>query len=172
LFYEHIYNAVIDKGNWKQLIAKNMRLDTAVSQAFGQTTLAKNYMAWLLDYLQLHPTTTLLTEYDLIKREDSTNNDNKDDDSNKTEDTPDLFCGDLMEVEVSVPTSNGGDWSNTQFKLLVEEGDTKEEYEAMINDCVTASKALRTYIGNQSKMIGSSMKDFDNMHEVIVERRS
>ncbi len=167
LFYEHIYNAVIDKGNWKQLIAKNMRLDTAVSQAFGQTTLAKNYMAWLLDYLQLHPTITLLTEYDLIKREDSTNSDNKDDDSNKTEDTPDL-----IEVEVSLPTSNGGDWSNTQFKLLVEEGDTKEEYEAMINDCVTASKALRTYIGNHHEMDGSSMKDFDNMHEVIVERRS
>jgi hypothetical protein len=54
-------------------------------------------MVWLLDYLQLHPNTTLLTEYDLIKsEEDSTDNDNDDDDSNKTEDTPDLFCGDLM----------------------------------------------------------------------------
>jgi hypothetical protein len=78
-------------------MAKNKRLGTAVSQAFGQTTLANNYMVWLLDYLQLHPNTTLLTEYDLIKsEEDSTDNDNDDDDSNKTEDTPDLFCGDLM----------------------------------------------------------------------------
>jgi hypothetical protein len=78
-------------------MAENKRLGTAVSQAFGQTTLANNYMVWLLDYLQLHPNTTLLTEYDLIKsEEDSTDNDNDDDDSNKTEDTPDLFCGDLM----------------------------------------------------------------------------
>jgi hypothetical protein len=96
LFYEHIYKAVIGKGNWKQQIAENKRLGTAVSQTFGQTTLANNYMEWLLDYLQLHPTTTLLTEYD------STNNDDEDDYSNETEDTPDLFCGDLMEVEVSV----------------------------------------------------------------------
>jgi hypothetical protein len=103
-------------------MAENKRLGTAVSQAFGQTTLANNYMAWLLDYFQLHPNTTLLTLYDLIKREeDSTDNDNDDDDSNKTEDTPDLFCGDLMEVEVLVPTSNGGNWSNAQFKLLVDE---------------------------------------------------
>jgi hypothetical protein len=38
------------------------------------------------------------------KGDDSTNNDDEDDYSNETEDTPDLFCGDLMEVEVSVPT--------------------------------------------------------------------
>jgi hypothetical protein len=69
-------------------------------------------------------------------------------------------------VEVLVPTSNGGDWSNDQFKLLVDKGDTKEEYKAMINNRVNASKALRTYIGTCD---GSSMKDFDNMKSLLNE---
>jgi hypothetical protein len=103
------------------------------------------------------------------KGDDSTNNDDEDDYSNETEDTPDLFCWDLMEVEVSVPTKIGGNSSNAQFKLVVEDGDSKEEYEAMINDCVPASKALRTYIGNHSKMDGSTMKDFDNMKSLLNE---
>jgi hypothetical protein len=52
--------------------------------------------------------------------------------------------------------------------LLVEEGDTRKEgYEAMINDCVLASKALRTYIDNHSEMDGSTMKDFDNMKSLL-----
>jgi hypothetical protein len=70
-------------------------------------------------------------------------------------------------VEVSVPTSNGGDWSNAQFKLLVDEGDTKEEYEATINNHVNASKALRTCIGTHCEIDGSSMKDFDNMKSLL-----
>ncbi len=69
-------------------------------------------------------------------------------------------------MEVLVPTSNGGDWSNDQFKLLVDKGDTKEEYKAMINNRVNASKALRTYIGTCD---GSSMKDFDNMKSLLNE---
>jgi hypothetical protein len=72
-------------------------------------------------------------------------------------------------VEVLVPTSNGGDWSNAQFKLLVDKGDTKEEYKAMLNNCVNASKALRTYIGTRRKINGSSMKDFDNMKSLLNE---
>lgn len=46
LFYKHIYKAVIEEGNWKRCIAKNKRLGMAISQAFGQSTLANNYMAY------------------------------------------------------------------------------------------------------------------------------
>jgi hypothetical protein len=48
-------------------------------------------------------------------------------------------------------------------------GDTKEEYEAMINNHVNASKALRTYIGTHHEIDGSSMKDFDNIESLLNE---
>jgi hypothetical protein len=51
--------------------------------------------------------------------------------------------------------------------LLVDEGDTKEEYEATINNHVNASKALRTCIGTHCEIDGSSMKDFDNMKSLL-----
>jgi hypothetical protein len=47
--------------------------------------------------------------------------------------------------------------------------DTKEEYEVMIKNHLTVSKNLRTLIGNQCELKGSSMKEFDSMKQVLVE---
>ncbi len=116
IFYEYFFKAVVGDGNWKQCFTENKRLGMKISKAFAHSIIENNYFAWLFDYKNKNPGCTLQTEYDLAEQENEGSNDH----DNKW-----IFCSDLGEIEIALPTEDGGD-----YELVTDEGPTKTQAKA------------------------------------------
>jgi len=78
-----------------------------VLEAFTHLCLQNNYFAWLYDYKVSHQNSTLKTEYDSANEEPSDTEGLSEDNTN----APQIFCGNLDEVEIALLATTAGDFT-------------------------------------------------------------
>lgn len=120
VFYEYVFKPVVGEGAWNRRLNAS-RFGTNALEAYAHALLQNNYMAWVFDYRQRHPGSTLKTEYDLAKSQQQQGS------------VVRIFCGDLDGAEIAAGVTDDNDDEEetvaSEYTVVYSQAPHEEAYE-------------------------------------------
>ena len=156
LFYEYFFKAAVSEKKWKANIDADNPVGLCVLEAYTHATLQNNYFSWLFDFHVSH-NKQLLTEYEPGNYSTTRPEDDPQAEDEPEGDVPDVFTGDLKEVEVTVMTG-----PRSSFKICSPDLHPRE-YE------LAAESAKRVLDETRDKAQGSDGRkgDYEKMKQEL-----